>query len=80
LLKESSLEVSLHLEHSQKTYIFVLSVMARSKAKTEIIVHLMEKLKSVSTRLVGFCIIFDGETYCSGREKILTLIGKELHR
>jgi hypothetical protein len=66
------------LENSEETYIFVLSVMAESKAESAIIVHLVEK--SVNIRLVGFCIIFDGETYCSGREKILTLIGKELHR
>jgi hypothetical protein len=52
--------------------------MAGSKEETEIIVHLVEK--SVNIRLVGFCIIFDGETYCTAQEKILTLIGKDLHR
>jgi hypothetical protein len=52
--------------------------MAGCNEKTDIIVHLVEK--SVNIRLIGFCIIFDGETYCAAQEKLLNLIDKELLR
>jgi hypothetical protein len=50
--------------------------MAGPNTKPDVIVHLVEKRTSI--RLLGFCLVVDGESYCEAQEKILRLIAKEL--